>query len=138
MRTGQDITRTMPPISSEDILTELSSSIQDPRVRLALNCCKDLIGEPPLGLAQIQEAIGVFRPKGRPCFRTIQRWAEEKGMPCSFDYSNNQRVYFLSKVLSWYQQAFPYTDVAEETATRSRQNILRMALGRTRLHARVG
>ena len=138
MRESKNITNVENAISSEKILAELASNLRDPRARLALHYCKSMIGEPPLSLAQLQEAISVLRPKGRPCFRTIQRWAEDKGMPWSLDTSNNHRVYFLSKVLSWYQQTFPYQDVVEETAVRSRQNIFRMTLGRSRMHAKVG
>lgn len=124
--------------SVSHFLASLTEGVQDPRVRFALECCDGLVGEPPLALGQIQEAIGVFRPRGRPCYRTIQRWVKSKGMPWSLDTSNNQRIYFLSKVLTWYQQAFPYVDVTEEAEERSRKTILRMAMGRSRLFPKVG
>jgi hypothetical protein len=117
---------------------ELASGIKDPRVKLALGYCKGMIGEPPLSLAQIQDAIGVFRPKGRPCFRTIQRWAAEKNMPWCLDTSSNQRVYFLSRVVSWYQQTFRWINVEEEAAEQSRSHLLSTVMRKSRVHAKAG
>jgi hypothetical protein len=134
----QDITKNREAVHADLVLEALVSGLKDPRVKLALGYCKGMIGEPPLSLAQIQAAIGVFRPKGRPCFRTIQRWAAEKKMPWCLDTSSNQRVYFLSRVLSWYQKTFAWTDVVEETAEQSRHHLLSTVIRKSRVHAKAG
>lgn len=59
---------------NQSTLGLIIENIEDPRVILALEYCRDQITEPPLNLAQIRQAIGVIRPGGIPCARTIQRW----------------------------------------------------------------
>jgi hypothetical protein len=135
---------TTPPLNfqtsriAETFLDQLAPEIRDPRVRMALAYCEEMIGEPPLGLGQLQEAIGCFRPAGRPCYRTIQRWVKDKGMPWSMDTSSNQRIYFLSRILAWYQRTFPYAHVVEEDEARTRESIMRMALRKPMKHAKTG
>ncbi len=101
------------------LVANLAAGIDDPRILLAVGLCQDQIREPPLGLGQIRRAIGIVRPQGAPCERTIQRWVDEKGMPCALDPAANQRVYFFSKCLAWYQQTFhfiPTSEIAESDA----------------------
>jgi hypothetical protein len=128
-------TTTTPGLSP--LVAMLAQGIEDPRLLLALELCQGQIQEPPLGLLQIRRAYGIVRPKGVPCARTIQRWVQEKGMPWALDSASNQRVYFLSKCLSWYQRTFPAVSGSEDAEACARDTILRSlgAPGR-RLHRR--
>lgn len=123
-----------PGFALNTVLSALTRDVHDPRVLAALSLCQDRIQEPPLGLDQIASAISVWRPRGKPSHRTIQRWIENRGMPWSIDTSSNQKVYFLSEVLTWYQQTFPFRQPQHEVNERGRGLILRQALnGRNRL-----
>ena len=106
------------------LVASLAAGIEDRRLLLALHLCQDQITEPPLGLSQIREAMGCLRPKGKPCDRTIQRWVNEKGMPWALDPASNQRIYFLSKCLAWYQRTFHCTVGSEDAEICARDSIL--------------
>ena len=114
----------------------MCKEIDDPRVLLALELCKDQIKEPPLGLSQIRKAMGVLRPNGAPCNRTVQRWVREKGMPWALDSASNQRVYFFSKCLNWYQRTFPTESGLEDAEACARDTILRSLNAPARRHGR--
>lgn len=109
-----------------NLVAGLVEQVRDPRVQVALAYCQDQLQEPALGLAQLREALAVLRPNGKPpCFRTIQRWVEERGLPCSTDVTNNRRIYFLSKVLSWWQENFRTKSIAEDATERAQERLLK-------------
>ena len=116
----------IPAAVRANLVAGLVDQVSDPRVRLALVYCQDQLQEPSLGLAQIQEALAVFRPNGRPpCCRTVQRWVEERGLPCSTDGTNNRRIYFLSQVLAWWKENFRTKSIGEDAMDRARERLLK-------------
>jgi hypothetical protein len=131
-------TQTTAHLDLNPVVAKLASGIEDPRLLVALSLCQDQIQEPPLGLTQIRTALGLIRPKGVPCDRTIQRWVQDRDMPWAIDSASNQRVYFLSKCLSWYQRTFPTVSGSENAEACARDTILR-SLGThgRRLHHRA-
>ena len=120
-----DTLHTINSFSLNPLVARLAAGIEDPRILLALGLCQDQIKEPPLGLSQIRKAIGILRPKGTPCERTIQRWVDEKGMPWAPDHTTNQRVYLFSECLAWYQRTFRYVAATDDAETKARDKILR-------------
>ena len=114
------------------ILAMINTQVMDPRVRLALEYCQDQIPEPPLSLCQIQEALALIRPGGRPCARTIQRWVKDKGFPCFFDEISDRRVYHLSACLEWFKEHSPTVSIAQAATEAAHRALLRRAGGRTR------
>jgi hypothetical protein len=113
------------PFNLNPLVARLAVEIEDRRLLAALSLCQEQIREPALGLTQIRTAFGMIRPKGMPCDRTIQRWVERRGMPWALDSASNQRVYFLSKCLSWYQRTFPVVSGSEDAEACARDTILR-------------
>lgn len=106
------------------LLAAVIERVPDPRAQMALIYCGDQITEPPLNLREIRECLGASIRTKIPCCRTIQRWVKKCGMPYSRDISNDRRIYFLSKVFSWYQETFPCTSVVEEAEERARKSYL--------------
>ena len=103
-------------------LEKVLAPVQDPRARLALTYCSAQLTEPALNLVQLKEALLAIRPK-KPCSRTVQRWVQNHGMPCSRDFTGN-RIYFLSQVLTWYQDAHPNRSIAEEGRWKARNRLV--------------
>ncbi len=98
------------------LLAAINHQVLDPKVRLALEYSLEKIPEPPLSLGQIQEALTLIHPGGRPCARTIQRWVKERGFPYCRNQTNDRRIYFLSSCLDWYRATFPSISIAERAA----------------------
>lgn len=114
------------------VFQRLVSGIEDPRIALAMELCRDQLTEPPLSLRQLREVLALLRTGRRPCARTIQRWVKEKGFPCSFDEISEKRVYHLSACLEWLNEhssavsiAQSATDAADQAVRRQGRHSLR-------------